>query len=179
MKTKKLDKKLKITMQYYQMLEEEIQNTAKKLLNDKNPNLSQKDYKLLADYALSELYDNWETLRNRGYSLLHEWCWKYWYGDVQTAIDPYGYTIERTKFGSGKSMWNVDHVWPFSKGGLTVIENGIPTSYDANEEKAGLTSGLINKRKFSVSSIKTDQGLIGELKIDGKFFEPKNPDNFI
>ena len=172
LKVKKLDPKFDATKKYFLNLEIKIQEIAKKVLK-KDDSLSETEYKLLADYALATLHDDWENLTNRGYSLLHQFCWRYWHGDAKEAIDPYGYKIEFDKFGSYEQMWNVDHVWPFSKGGLTVIENGVPTSYQANEIKGDNISGKINGNDYKVTKIKTKQGPIGELEINGKKIKPK------
>lgn len=167
-----LDPKLKVTQRYYNNLDNEIIMIAKKMLDIKHNPLNQRDFRLVADYALATLYNNWESLKNRGYSLLHEYCWKHWYGDKKEVIDVYGFKIKYDEFGSSPGMWNVDHIWPYSKGGITVIENGMPISYEANEKKSDSILGKINHLNFEVERIETKQGYIGNLFINEKKIEP-------
>lgn len=171
----KLDPKLYVTEKYFQFLDLKIQNISKEILANFKE-FSNMELKLLADYALATLHNNWENLNNRGYSVLHLFCWHYWYGDKEEAIDPYGYKINKSNFGTGPGNWNVDHIFPHSKGGITTIENGIPTSYDANELKSNNVSGIINGKKYNVNKIATLQGPIGTLEIDSKIFKPYDKD---
>ena len=169
--SKKLDSKLHVTQKYFEFLDEKIQDISKEILNN-DKNLTDYEFRILADYALATLHDNWENLNNRGYSILHLFCWYYWYGNTDVVIDPYGYKIFRNDFGTKPNQWNVDHIFPHSKGGITTIENGIPISYEANELKSNNIMGQINGKNYEVQKVETKQGPIGILKINSEEFKP-------
>ncbi len=41
--------------------------------------------------------------------------------------------------------WNLDHVWPYSKGGPTTPDNLRPVHYDCNQAKADLSLAQFRK----------------------------------
>ena len=176
--SKYLDLKLRQTQKYFEKIEQKIFGMYEYLDSDEKNIINNNDLKLLLNYAVLTLDNHWESLRNRSFSLIYKHCWKYWFGDLLVAKDPYGYEIHFSNFGYEKGMWNVDHIFPFSEGGITAIENGIPTSYEANKIKSNKLKGTINKKEYYVKKIETQQGPIGRLFVDSKEFQPKIKSDF-
>lgn len=170
--SKHLDLKLRSTQKYFEKIEQKILRIHKYLNNGQRNKITDNDLKLILDYAVLTLDNHWESLRNRSFSLIYECCWKYWIGDSLVANDPFGYEIHFSEFGHEEGMWNIDHIFPFSKGGITAIENGIPISYQANKFKSNKLKGKINNKDYYVKKIKTKQGPIGRLFVASKEILP-------
>ncbi len=55
----------------------------------------------------------------------------------QKCIDPWNREIHRNEYGKEtKYGWNIDHVFPVSRGGTNKIENLQPLHWKSNDEKS-------------------------------------------
>ena len=72
-----------------------------------------------------------------------ETIWKKYFGYSDSGIDAFGRNVRKSDF-------ECDHVYPKSRGGKTVIENGMPLNPTSNEEKSDNLSGNINGKSFNV-----------------------------
>jgi 5-methylcytosine-specific restriction endonuclease McrA len=58
-----------------------------------------------------------------------------------------------TGSGRGPLKWSVDHIIPFSKGGLNVKENMQPAHQSCNRDKGAKMPGVDNKPSIRYSSV--------------------------
>ena len=69
--------------------------------------------------------------------------WERYFGDSSSGIDAFGRRVWRNNF-------ECDHVFPYSEGGKTVVNNGIPLHPDSNDEKSDNMSGYVNGLWFEI-----------------------------
>ncbi|BDV03775.1 MAG: hypothetical protein HPPSJP_4960 [Candidatus Hepatoplasma scabrum] len=82
--------------------------------------------------------------------------WKENYGNSNSGIDLFGRNITEDNF-------EVDHIFPKSKGGKTIIKNAQPLHPLSNWEKADNLSGYVNGKKFKIKNKRN-----GKIKINVK-----------
>ena len=78
--------------------------------------------------------------------------WRNFFGVATSGTDAFGRTVYFSNF-------QADHIWPYSNGGKTVVENGMPLSPLSNDEKSDDMSGFVNNVRFHVQGINS-RGII-------------------
>ena len=89
-----------------------------------------------------------------------ERIWRRYFGTSYSVIDAFGRQMSFDNF-------QADHIWPQSKGGSSVVENGIPLSALSNEEKSDGIKGVINGKSFQVFNAGVSERNVGTLKVNG------------
>ena len=72
------------------------------------------------------------------------------------------------------SPFNIDHVWPKSKGGTDAKINKLKLSKKSNDEKKDKTRGMINNIRYSVEKKTTPIDSSGEQTMFGTLYVLKN-----
>ena len=85
--------------------------------------------------------------------------WNRYFPEQNFANDVFGGVVSLEDFVA-------DHILPESKGGRSIIPNGIPLNQQYKNEKGDNLSGTINGKKFKIEK-GTRRG-VGILYVDGK-----------
>lgn len=78
--------------------------------------------------------------------------WTYKYGKAIKVFDFAGRMMDKAAYGDRNSLygWNLDHIYPLSKGGKTNDSNLICVNILTNEEKGDKTTFIANGKKFNI-----------------------------
>lgn len=87
-----------------------------------------------------------------------EQAWRNKFGSSQSGTDVFGRFVYKSNF-------EVDHIWPESKGGLDDLRNAMPMAPKSNEEKGNDYQGNVNGKTFTVYNSGTHG--IGYLVVSG------------
>ncbi len=85
--------------------------------------------------------------------------WNKYFPNATGGYDVFGRYMTEDNF-------EADHIWPQSRGGKTVIENGIPLAEKSNQEKSDDYSGTVNDKSFEIRRREAQPG-IGILYVNG------------
>ena len=86
--------------------------------------------------------------------------WTKYYGTRYAVNDVFGKPMNRDNF-------EADHIYPQSKGGRTMVENGIPLSSFSNSKKADDFRGNVNGNTFEVKHYADRPKFVGSLYVNG------------
>ena len=86
--------------------------------------------------------------------------WGNYFGASTSATDAFGKQMTKSNF-------EADHIFPFAKGGKTIVENGMPLAKESNDIKSDNIEGIINGKAWEVKVLKSDNK-IGVLYVNGQ-----------